>query len=113
MYAPKLQPLTSDERWLLGMNYRIDRMADEAMAEIKAMADKAREALQPPEKPADILGASLRDLMRAQCPYYGTQQAALGFQHQINAAMQQNLGMYGVQPLGLFSVLRDWGSLLR
>jgi hypothetical protein len=42
-YAPRLQTwITPDERFMLGLRSRIDRMADEALAEIRDMAAKAR-----------------------------------------------------------------------
>jgi hypothetical protein len=45
MYAPKLQPLSKDERWRLGFEHRIDAMANAAQEEIKDAAYKARLAL--------------------------------------------------------------------
>jgi len=52
MYAPKLLPYTAEERRTMGLHHRIDRMAEEALAEIKAMANKARREImpKPPEK---------------------------------------------------------------
>ena len=44
-YAPR--PLTDEERWTLTLEFRINRMAREALAEIKAMADQAREKISP------------------------------------------------------------------
>jgi hypothetical protein len=42
MYAPKLRQMTSDERWMLGLEYRLDEQAKEFIAEIHEMAEKAK-----------------------------------------------------------------------
>lgn len=45
MYAPKLLPYSAEERWQMGFEYRINRMADEALNEIRTMVAKAKTEL--------------------------------------------------------------------
>jgi hypothetical protein len=92
MYAPKLLPYTAEERWQMGFNHRIDRMADEALAEIKAMADKARDEFKPPvaSVPYDYSMDGLRALLHQQ--YYPSAERL----------RQQQMAMQNVYPDGAY-----------
>jgi hypothetical protein len=75
MYAPKLLPMTKDERWAIGFAHRVDHKADEALAEIKRMADKARTDLGLWR--GDYGFTDIIFLQSGTDAYYGTGQSVL------------------------------------
>jgi hypothetical protein len=99
-YAPRLQTwITPDERFMLGLRSRIDRMADEALAEIRDMAAKARAKYAEPDA-VETIAALLRLCAGQPSQLYGR-------------AMAQQAGlMRNVYPLGAYrsgSPLADAG----
>ena len=117
MYAPKLRFMTDDERWFEGFCYRIDVQADAALAEIKVMADKAREAL-PAEKPKSFHGLDwlsnlhLSGLQNVHWqPLRGQQAMSGGELHEM--MRRQMEGLRPAQP-GLYSgLLGGMGNIFR
>lgn len=101
MYAPKLRFMTDDERWAEGFAYRIDVKADAALAEIKAMADKARSDLCPVVVKSVPKDDRLYNLQRM------LMDNSRGYQHQF--ADMQNLGMNG-GVLGTIGGLKALGN---
>lgn len=61
MYAPKFQSwLTDEQRFSMALGYKLDRMADDALTDIRAMFDEARELFKDEVKPEHVI-SSYRD----------------------------------------------------
>lgn len=96
MYAPKFQSwLTDEERFSMALDYKLNVMADEALAEIKQMAKDA----MPKEPPIEEnLAEKQYELMRgllspSQEHWYS--QISIAAQTQYPTA---HLGAYGAAP---------------
>lgn len=95
MYAPKLRTwITSEERFLMGLQARIDRMGDEALAEIHDRAKAARERFAEPKPSSPFAGASLGslvDMLAGLGAGLAAQQPLSSFELQRQAAAMHNI----------------------
>lgn len=112
MYAPKMLAYSREERQALGLAHRIDTAADAALAEIKAMADKAREdlgLLEPaPKERTDFenLYAAVQQYLAPGYANYLEQHRALGM---VNLYPQN---AYAYDSLGLGAIIGGTGMAL-